>query len=641
MSVLRKKPFVEELLEALTTDEIVRLSSIINVKGEPEVVDLGLTGNNPLPSSAPASIEDRIKLINLVLSPSSVYTGILIYHSTDYCALIGTVAYENDIIKLFKLDVAKRKAEPINEKLTADELRRVIDDTMESKGAGGDKIQVGDILSDDEAAGKVITSDGEGGAEWEKVANLLPGSDVESGSVASMLGFNDDGELVKGSVPAGSVVDAALNGESENPVQNKVITNALNHIEPTQIENHLISIKKNISQADGTPIIPFIRSHMWLKNGSLYTSNREFGSTETIPLKGATSIKVFPFYKYGQEQNVGNGSFVDAEGNFVANIDNGAVWDEDHLTFEVSAPDNAYGVQLNCTIQGNQERYTTSEAAGNNKAADVYTTLNNTKISFVWLDTESEIQNGSVTLEKLSTEVQNKLLPNYDDTYKYWDSLEKPFTFEEKTLVGFGDSITAGVYNEGSGNQTTYTDSYIILFANKFNMTLINRPTGGACITSGITEVTPICDKIDEYTFANTSDEIIFIAGGTNDFNSGAPLGQLGDTQTTTFYGALDHICQKLTTDAPNSIVFFITPINLNKEESSFVNAINPLNKYRNAIWEVATKYGFNVVDGSTIGFAEKVNTPWGNLMISPNDGTHPTLKGHKLYFKGLCKKLL
>lgn len=132
MSILRKKPFIEELLGELSVAEIERLTTVINQKGTPETVSLPLNLPNAIPFSAPELVDDKIKLVNLFIGSNSGYTGILVYHSTSYCAFIGTVPFENDIIKLFKLDVTNRKAEPINEKLTADELRRVIDDTVEA-----------------------------------------------------------------------------------------------------------------------------------------------------------------------------------------------------------------------------------------------------------------------------------------------------------------------------------------------------------------------------------------------------------------------------------------------------------------------------------------------------------------------------
>lgn len=142
MSVLGKHPFIEELLGALSNDEILAVQSLINAKGEPETMHLAGNMVDSLPSSTPATVAERVKLIHLVLNPNSIYTGILVYHSPQMCGLIGTVAFVDDILKLFKLDIASRKAIPMDEKLTADELRRVLDDTIESKGIAAGEVSI-------------------------------------------------------------------------------------------------------------------------------------------------------------------------------------------------------------------------------------------------------------------------------------------------------------------------------------------------------------------------------------------------------------------------------------------------------------------------------------------------------------------
>lgn len=121
-------------MEALTDEEIKRLAVVMNQEGKPENVSLPLDSANALPSSAPQLVSDRIKLVKMTLSSVSFCTGILVYHSVADCALIGIYPSDKDIIELYRLDVRKRIATPIVEKLTADELRRVLDDTAESKG---------------------------------------------------------------------------------------------------------------------------------------------------------------------------------------------------------------------------------------------------------------------------------------------------------------------------------------------------------------------------------------------------------------------------------------------------------------------------------------------------------------------------
>jgi len=64
--------------------------------------------------------------------------------------------------------------------------------------------------------------------------DVIDDESVESGSVASMLGLDDEGNLVKGSVPAGSVVDEALDVDSTNPVENKAIAQVIDDIKTGQ-----------------------------------------------------------------------------------------------------------------------------------------------------------------------------------------------------------------------------------------------------------------------------------------------------------------------------------------------------------------------------------------------------------------------
>ena len=101
MSVLRKKPFIETLLGQLTADELKRLESVINQEGTPEPMSLKLNSGNALPASAPESVANKIKLVGLNLG-SETKVGVLIYHSTSYCAFIGTViAEKTDMIPLY------------------------------------------------------------------------------------------------------------------------------------------------------------------------------------------------------------------------------------------------------------------------------------------------------------------------------------------------------------------------------------------------------------------------------------------------------------------------------------------------------------------------------------------------------------
>lgn len=222
-----------------------------------------------------------------------------------------------------------------------------------------------------------------------------------------------------------------------------------------------------------------------------------------------------------------------------------------------------------------------------------------------------------------------------DNIYHLWDSIKKPIEFTGKTLVAFGDSITKGV---SSPNLVLIQDSYIKLFCDYAGVSqLINNAISGSCLADADGVSDSIYDKVIGYT---GNADIIWIAGGTNDWNTGKPVGSFGSTDTHTTYGALKGICEHLKTNYPNAVVIFVTPIPYTKPVTSYPSHIAELNEYRTAIYDVATEYGYNVVDGNSLGMPRMLGG-WNNIMCADSDGCHPTADGHALYARSLTGKLL
>jgi len=213
------------------------------------------------------------------------------------------------------------------------------------------------------------------------------------------------------------------------------------------------------------------------------------------------------------------------------------------------------------------------------------------------------------------------------------DSILKPIDFADKRLVAFGDSITAGVTSPNYGSTQ---DSYIKLFCDYAGVgTLDNRAVSGSTVVP--VGANDIYNRILALTGAW---DIIWIAGGTNDWNTGKTLGNWGSTGTDTFYGALKGICSFLAANYPDAVVIFVTPIPYTKDASNWPNHNGELDDYRSAIYEVATYYGYNVVNGADLGMP-KITGGWNNTMIADSDGCHPTELGHALYARNLTDKLL
>ena len=207
--------------------------------------------------------------------------------------------------------------------------------------------------------------------------------------------------------------------------------------------------------------------------------------------------------------------------------------------------------------------------------------------------------------------------------------LNKPFTLNSKKFTFFGDSITSGVSSAPVWGQIT--DCYAKLLTDHYGSTMENLAVSGSKICDTTNDANSICNKIINYS--GTTD-VIFIAGGTNDYGNAtqSPLGTIGDTTYATFYGSLYLICEHLKTYYSDKTIIFITPINRTGAPLTI-----SLNDYRMAIWTMAVKYGFNVIDGSQIGFptyAER-ETPLKNLLLA--DGLHPTDLGHSFMAKTLA----
>lgn len=211
-------------------------------------------------------------------------------------------------------------------------------------------------------------------------------------------------------------------------------------------------------------------------------------------------------------------------------------------------------------------------------------------------------------------------------TEVYPHSVAKGFDFTNKKIVAFGDSITVGAT---PGFTPSVVTPYIKRFADAHNATLDNRAVSGSfiCQMSGYGWIT-------EKVLAYTGDaDAIFIAGGCNDYNFGAEIGEYGDTDNGSFYACLRTICTHLSANCPNAKVYFITPINQSRNATG--GGTYDISLYRNAIFEVATSFGFNVVDGSKMGFPTK----WGDYAFKSEmiyDGVHPTEKGHIMYANSL-----
>lgn len=206
----------------------------------------------------------------------------------------------------------------------------------------------------------------------------------------------------------------------------------------------------------------------------------------------------------------------------------------------------------------------------------------------------------------------------------------KPLQFDGEDLVIFGDSIAKGY---ASNPLEVIDNPWVNQFATRANANLNNRAASGTTLAVRDGRSDSVYEKVSAFT---GNADIIFVAGGTNDYGNNVPVGSYTDATPNTIYGALNGICNTLKTNYPNVPVIFITPINRSNlvgvEEISYFNSI------RNAIYEKATANGYYVIDGIDLGFPD-VQGAYQQAVIY--DNLHPTVQGHKMYADAVSGILL
>ena len=159
MSVLNKKPFIQTLLDTLSSEEKSALLNCIN--GATSVRKYSLVQRDLSVSTPIESIQLETK--------TKIYNGYKIYKSDKITFLMYNIGQE---INMYQVDYPYYEKElkgRVRESLSIDELRRYLES---GSGGVGETVTVGEIDSEEAEAGKVIVSNGEGGATWGELGGL-------------------------------------------------------------------------------------------------------------------------------------------------------------------------------------------------------------------------------------------------------------------------------------------------------------------------------------------------------------------------------------------------------------------------------------------------------------------------------------
>ena len=142
------------------------------------------------------------------------------------------------------------------------------------------------------------------------------------------------------------------------------------------------------------------------------------------------------------------------------------------------------------------------------------------------------------------------------------------------------------------------------------------------------------------YANMDNNADLICVMGGVNDRWFNCQLGNFGNTDPITFYGAMETLCDGLLTKYPGKTIIFITPTEQNH------NGCNSANKtgytatdFANAMKRVCAKYSIPVFDANTCSGIYPLNQA--NAAIYTTDKLHLNNKGHEVLGNKLSKFIL
>ena len=381
------------------------------------------------------------------------------------------------------------------------------------------------------------------------------------------------------------------------------------------------SYSKNITNGDKITI----------ESGKTYSLT--FGSSVVADYT-ITDLKLIPVTSNGAIQNIN--SEIDNINAVISEIDFAYVYKEQTIigedyTFILS--DGSIG------STPTQSYKTTDFIAINSSSIKVTCSANYGNNLFAFYDSTKTFISGYLAAAGATFTVLNNYITNVPDNAKYvriaWvdgsgiggnleiltpiivldDSLSQKSLDNKKWCV-IGDSLTE-VNNQAEMKYYDYLAYPTTIFAN------LGKSGTGFLQTYSTYE--NFVDRVDALTGEEGYD-VISVMGGINDsghIGTDYQLGQLGDTEPTTIYGAIYYVFNSLITKYPLSFVFAILePVTDYRHDYN-----NNIDVIQNAVKEVCAWLKIPVADGNQASGLR----PWVAAFKTKYyyDGTHPNAKGH------------
>lgn len=143
-----------------------------------------------------------------------------------------------------------------------------------------------------------------------------------------------------------------------------------------------------------------------------------------------------------------------------------------------------------------------------------------------------------------------------------------------KKITAIGDSYVDTVHDTSK--------EWLGMIAARNGMIAYNMGVGGEPLRTIVTS--------ERYKNINSESDYIVVFSGHNDVHYDyTPVGEMGDTTATTFYGCLDILCKGLLNLYPSARILFITPTHrtINYDYTPYVEAMKEVcYKYSIPCWD-------------------------------------------------------
>ena len=208
------------------------------------------------------------------------------------------------------------------------------------------------------------------------------------------------------------------------------------------------------------------------------------------------------------------------------------------------------------------------------------------------------------------------------------------------SVACLGDSITEGVGVDSEKERYT-----VLMEADEGIGSVQNVGFSGSTIGDTPDES---CSYMNRYAFTERYTQIaegtdlIFVLGGTNDYGTSlgqVPLGEMGDADESTFYGALEVLADGLSAEYPDAQLLFATPLPRYDTDMTAENTYGAtLEEYRDAVLEECAGRGIETLDLFTLGEVSPEADGHEDYFA---DGLHPNAAGNALLAETVLEKIL